>query len=173
MVADHLSQVKVESYFEEAQINDEFPDDALCTVEKLPWFANIVNYLATGELPSEWNMETKKYFLSRQNTMLGMIHICISFAHIKLCGDVFQRMNNKTYCECAMKKLVEVILLQGRLQQKFYIVDSIGQLCSRIVTLTAKVVHNVNNWEKSTQGIKCLKIIFVLLRSLIVGTLTL
>ncbi|XP_059590470.1 uncharacterized protein LOC132253093 [Vitis vinifera] len=65
VVADHLSRVKVESHFEEAQINDEFPDDALCAVEKLPWFANIVNYLATGELPSEWNMETKKYFLSR------------------------------------------------------------------------------------------------------------
>ncbi|RVW67359.1 Retrovirus-related Pol polyprotein from transposon 17.6 [Vitis vinifera] len=173
VVADHLSRVKVESHFEEAQINDEFPDDALCAVEKLPWFANIVNYLATGELPSEWNMETKKYFLSRQNTMLGMIHICISFARIKLCGDVFQRMNNKTYCECAMKELVEVILLQGRLQQKFYRVDSIGQLCSRIVTLIAKVVHNVNNWGKSTQGIKCLKIIFVLLRSLIVGAWTL
>ena len=66
MVTDHLSKVKVESHFEEAQINDEFPDDALCVVEKLPWFANIVNYLATGELPSEWNMETKKYFLWRE-----------------------------------------------------------------------------------------------------------
>ncbi|RVW46414.1 Retrovirus-related Pol polyprotein from transposon 297 [Vitis vinifera] len=132
VVADHLSRVKVESHFEEAQINDEFPDDALCAVEKLP-----------------------------------------CFAQIKLCGDVFQRMNNKTYCECAMKELVEVILLQGRLQQKFYRVDSIGQLCSRIVTLIAKVVHNVNNWGKSTQGIKCLKIIFVLLRSLIVGAWTL
>ena len=53
VVADHLSWVKVESNFEEAQINDEFLDDALCAVDKLPWFANIVNYLATGELPSE------------------------------------------------------------------------------------------------------------------------
>ena len=52
MVVDHLSRVKVESYFEEAQINDEFPDDALCAVEKLPWFANIVNYLETGEFSS-------------------------------------------------------------------------------------------------------------------------
>ncbi|RVW72679.1 Gag-Pol polyprotein [Vitis vinifera] len=120
VVVDHLSRVKVESHFEEAQINDEFPDDALCVVEKLPWFANIVNYLATGELPSEWNMETKK-------------------------------INNKTYCKCAIRELVKVILLRGRLQQKFYRVDSIGQLCSRIVTLTAKVVHNVNNWGKSTQ----------------------
>ena len=65
VVADHLSRVKVESHFEEAQINDEFLDDALCAVEKLSWFANIVNYLATEELLSEWNMETKKYFLSR------------------------------------------------------------------------------------------------------------
>ena len=54
-------------------------------------------------------------------------------------------INNKTYYECAIKELMEVILLQGRLQQKLYRVDSIGQLCSRIVTLIAKVVHNVNN----------------------------
>ncbi|RVW36964.1 hypothetical protein CK203_103673 [Vitis vinifera] len=47
-------------------INDEFPDDALCAMEKLPWFANIVNYLATRELPSEWNMEMKKNFLSQE-----------------------------------------------------------------------------------------------------------
>ena len=40
-----------------------------------------------------------------------------SFVQIKLLEDVFQRMNNKTYCECAMKELVEVISLQGRLQQ--------------------------------------------------------
>ena len=65
VVVDHLSQVKVEPHFEEAQINDEFPNDALCAMEKLPWFANIVNYLATGELLLEWNMETKKYFLLR------------------------------------------------------------------------------------------------------------
>ena len=90
----------------------------------------------------------RSLIVGEQNTMLGMIHICISFAYIKLCRDVFQRMNCKTCCECAMKELVEVILLQGRLQQKFYRVDSIRQLCSRIVTLTAKVVNNVNNWEK-------------------------
>ena len=56
VVVDHLSRVKVESYFEEAQINDEFPDDALCAMEKLPWFSNIVNCLAIGELPLKWNI---------------------------------------------------------------------------------------------------------------------
>ena len=63
MVVDHLSRVRVKSHFNDAQINDEFPNDALCVVEKLLWFANIVNYLATEVLPSELNMETKKYFL--------------------------------------------------------------------------------------------------------------
>ena len=53
VVVDHLSRVRVESYFEEVQINDEIPDDELCAMENLPWFINIVNYLATGELPLE------------------------------------------------------------------------------------------------------------------------
>ncbi|KAL6328471.1 hypothetical protein AAG906_038346 [Vitis piasezkii] len=66
VVANHISRVKVESHFEKAQINHEFPDDTLCAMEKLPWFANIVNYLATRELSSEWNMEMKKNFLSRE-----------------------------------------------------------------------------------------------------------
>ncbi|RVW32849.1 Retrovirus-related Pol polyprotein from transposon 17.6 [Vitis vinifera] len=151
VVADHLSRVKVESHFEEAQINDEFPDDALCAVEKLPWFANIVNYLATGELPSEWNMETKKYFLSRAK------HYAWDDPYLyKFCPDQIMRRcvpedEQQDILRMCMKELVEVILLQGRLQQKFYRVDSIGQLCSRIVTLIAKVVHNVNNWGKSTQ----------------------
>ncbi|RVW89430.1 hypothetical protein CK203_046834 [Vitis vinifera] len=72
VVANHLSRVKVESHFEEAQINDEFPDDALCAVEKLPWFANIVNYLATGELLSEWNMETKNSGSQQSNASNGV-----------------------------------------------------------------------------------------------------
>ena len=52
MVVDHLSRVRVKSHFNDAQINDEFPNDALCVVEKLLWFANIVNYLETREFPS-------------------------------------------------------------------------------------------------------------------------
>ena len=66
MVVDHLSRVRVESHFKEALNNDEFLDDALCAVEKLLWFTNIVSYLAIGELPSKFNMETKKSFLSRE-----------------------------------------------------------------------------------------------------------
>ncbi|KAL6319862.1 hypothetical protein AAG906_036932 [Vitis piasezkii] len=45
---------------------DKFRNYLLGTSIKLPWFANIVNCLETGELPSEWNIEMKKYFLSQK-----------------------------------------------------------------------------------------------------------
>ncbi|RVW85027.1 hypothetical protein CK203_037599 [Vitis vinifera] len=105
--------------------------------------------------------DAQKNYTTTENELLVVVFTLDIFKNyllgtsiIKLFGDVFQMMNNKTYYECAMRELMEVILLRGRLQQKFYIVDSIGQLCSRIVTLTTKVVHNVNNWEKSTQGVE-------------------
>ncbi|RVW31773.1 hypothetical protein CK203_102009 [Vitis vinifera] len=46
-------------------INDEFPDDALCAVEKLPWFTNIVNYLATGRASLIMEHGDEEVFLSR------------------------------------------------------------------------------------------------------------
>ncbi|RVW37836.1 Retrovirus-related Pol polyprotein from transposon opus [Vitis vinifera] len=130
------------SHISRAQINDEFPDDALCAVEKLPWFANIVNYLATGELPSEWNMETKKYFLSRAK------HYAWDDPYLyKFCPDQIMRRcvpedEQQTYCECAMKELVEVILLQGRLQQKFYRVDSIANYVQGLFGIPRAIISD-------------------------------
>ncbi|RVW31650.1 Retrovirus-related Pol polyprotein from transposon 17.6 [Vitis vinifera] len=81
--------------------------------------------------------DAQKNYTTIENELLAVVFALEKFRNYLLGTSI--RMNNKTCCECAMKELVEVILLQGRLQQKFYRVDSIGQLCSRIVTLTAKV----------------------------------
>ena len=32
-------------------LNESFPDEQLMSVEVLPWYADIVNYLVTGQLP--------------------------------------------------------------------------------------------------------------------------
>ncbi|KAL6332560.1 hypothetical protein AAG906_008980 [Vitis piasezkii] len=151
---------------------DKFRNYLLGTSIKLPWFANIVNYLATGELPSEWNMETKKYFLSRAK------HYAWDDPYLyKFCPDQIMR-------RCVPEDEQQDILrmchegacgghfASRKTSEKFYKVDSIGQLCSRIVTLTQKL-STMSTTGKSTRGIKCLKIIFVLLRSLIVGAWTL
>ena len=55
MIADHLSRVERSSAEEEKVVlTENFPDEQLLTVFcQLPWYAEIVNYLACGVVPSE------------------------------------------------------------------------------------------------------------------------
>ena len=53
VVADHLSRLTNESSIETTLINDSFPNEFLFSRNKMPWYANIVNYLATGEMPCD------------------------------------------------------------------------------------------------------------------------
>nr|XP_012461583.1 unnamed protein product [Gossypium raimondii] len=52
LVADHLSRIKVP--FDNIPIKEEFPDESLFSTEvRLPWYADLVNFLATGLLPTK------------------------------------------------------------------------------------------------------------------------
>lgn len=56
VVADHLSRLTVD-FNENAVPNAEtFPDEQLMHISPTPapWFADIVNYLVTGQMPSHW-----------------------------------------------------------------------------------------------------------------------
>ncbi|KAH9717199.1 hypothetical protein KPL71_021736 [Citrus sinensis] len=64
IVADHLSRLTNESSIETTPINDSFPDEFLFSINKMPWYANIVNYLATGEMPCDWSSQDKKICLT-------------------------------------------------------------------------------------------------------------
>jgi len=46
IIADHLSRLKIDSISNITQINDYFPDESLLSISTMPWFANIVNFLA-------------------------------------------------------------------------------------------------------------------------------
>ncbi|KAK9078293.1 hypothetical protein SSX86_002350 [Deinandra increscens subsp. villosa] len=49
VVADHLSRFPhIEAEEDDVMINETFPDEQLLNVSNLPWYANIVNYLAVG-----------------------------------------------------------------------------------------------------------------------------
>lgn len=63
VVADHLPRLTFEDNSNTLPIRDEFPDENLFTISSLPWFANIVNYLAAGEIPEEWSAKDKRKFL--------------------------------------------------------------------------------------------------------------
>ncbi|KAK8980795.1 hypothetical protein V6N11_047926 [Hibiscus sabdariffa] len=52
LVADHLSQISLT--LTDPPIKEEFPDEHLLWAQegKLPWYADMVNYLATGKVPT-------------------------------------------------------------------------------------------------------------------------
>jgi len=65
VVADHLSRLEMPE--DQIEINEKSPDEQLfniSTMNKLPWYANIVNYLAVGNMPSFWNERKRDKFLS-------------------------------------------------------------------------------------------------------------
>ena len=64
VVADHLSQLVPESNSHGVPIGDSFPDEQLFSLVHCPWYADIVNYLVTGQIPTQWTSQQKKKFLA-------------------------------------------------------------------------------------------------------------
>ena len=62
VVTDHLSRLTIAHNTNNPLIYDEFPEESLLTVDNAPWFAHIANFLVTGELPTEWKAQNKKFF---------------------------------------------------------------------------------------------------------------
>ncbi|GKU88873.1 hypothetical protein SLEP1_g3087 [Rubroshorea leprosula] len=64
VVADHLSRLEFnDSNIESSPIRDDFPDEHLLAVSQVPWYAHIVNYLVSSEIPLDWNAQDKRKFL--------------------------------------------------------------------------------------------------------------
>ena len=49
-MADHLSRLHFDTIMETLPLNESFPDEQLISVEVVPWYADIVNYLVTSQL---------------------------------------------------------------------------------------------------------------------------
>ena len=53
VVADHLSRLVPESNPQGIPIGDSFPDEQLFALVHYPWYADIVNFLVTGQIPAQ------------------------------------------------------------------------------------------------------------------------
>ena len=65
VVADQLSTLTIAHDTHSPPINDEFPEESLMQLEKSSWYAHIANFLATGEIPSEWKEQDRKYLFTK------------------------------------------------------------------------------------------------------------
>jgi hypothetical protein len=65
VVADHLLRLTTDSRSDITLIDDYFPDESLLSVSRMPWFANIVSFLVSGQLPAYWSTQDKRKFLNK------------------------------------------------------------------------------------------------------------
>jgi hypothetical protein len=66
VVADHLSRLTLDYTKDAIPISETFPDEQLMHIAQnpAPWFADIVNYLVTGQMPLHWGRQDKFKFLA-------------------------------------------------------------------------------------------------------------
>ena len=64
VIADHLSRIP-NAPTEEKLINEDFPNKHIIAIFKEPWYADIVNYLAVGQVPSEWTKQDRYCFFAQ------------------------------------------------------------------------------------------------------------
>jgi hypothetical protein len=66
VVADHLSRLIMDFKEDVVPIVETFPDEQLMHISQIsaPWFADIVNYLVTAQIPSHWTKQDKSKFLA-------------------------------------------------------------------------------------------------------------
>ena len=68
VVAYHLSRLHFDTIIEPLILNESFPDEQLMSVEVLPWYVDIVNYLVIGKLLEHWTKQDKaKFFAEIKN----------------------------------------------------------------------------------------------------------
>ena len=92
IVADHLSRIP-NAPVEITPINEDFPDEHILAICHEPWYADIVNYLATEEIPSEWSNQDKYHSSLRFCSSFGKNHISLNTVLIKSLDGVFLKMN--------------------------------------------------------------------------------
>jgi hypothetical protein len=141
VVADHLSRITVDFTEEAVPISETFPDEHLMHIahSHSPWFADIVNYLVTGQMPLHWGRQDKSKFMSVVKNFFGTILTCSSIVPIKSLGDAFPSLTNPVSSPSVMIMLVKATSVQRRPLQRYCSVVFTG--LPSFKTLTLIVFH--------------------------------
>nr|XP_027088737.1 uncharacterized protein LOC113710089 [Coffea arabica] len=64
LVADHLSRLENMPQEDHSSIKEKFSDEILMAIYKSPWYADLVNFVVSGVIPSDLNSHQRKKFLN-------------------------------------------------------------------------------------------------------------
>jgi len=95
-MADHLSRIP-NAPIEEEPMNEDFSDEHILVIFKEPWYADIVSYLATRQVPSEWMKRDRYRFFPRYGSSFGKSLTFSNTVLTKLSNDVYQRKSIRVY----------------------------------------------------------------------------
>jgi hypothetical protein len=103
VVADHLSRLTMDFIEDATPISETFPDDQLMHIahNPAPWFADIVNYLITGQMPWHWGQQDKIKSLSKVKTFLWDDPYLFKYCRdqiIRRCIPEFDQINVISFC---------------------------------------------------------------------------
>ncbi|GJY13737.1 putative nucleotidyltransferase, ribonuclease H [Tanacetum coccineum] len=101
VVADHLSKIIPLPFNPSDMIKESFPDESLFEVSKLPWYANIVNYLVVKKLPDYWSKQQRQYFFSQMKYYFWedpeLYKVCVDQV-VRMCVPDHENMDILAHC---------------------------------------------------------------------------
>jgi hypothetical protein len=103
VVADHFSRLTMDFTEDATPIFETFPDEQLMHIahDPVPWFADIVNYFVTGQMPLHWGKQDKIKFLSKVKSFLWddpyPFKCCPDYI-IRRCIPEFDQTNVISFC---------------------------------------------------------------------------
>ena len=123
-----------------------------CLWSTEPWYADIVNYLAIGEVLSHWTTQ------DRHNFFAQVKYFILSSVLIKSLEGVSRTMRLEAFYLSVMTKHVVVTLHPRKQLPKSFNMNFIGLIYLRMHTSTVEVVLDANKWSESSREIWCLSI---------------
>ena len=145
VVADHLSRLVPASNSHGTPIGDSFPYEQLFALVHCLWYADIVNYLVTGQIPTQWTSQQKKKILININKYYFDDPYLFKYCPDQLMRRCVPNDEHIRILTFVISKLVEGISLQEKQQIRFCKLVFTGLPYLKIVSNFAKRVLNANN----------------------------
>ena len=126
-------------------IGDTFPNEQLFALVHYPWYVDIVNYLVTGKIPSQWTSQQKRKFLVDIKKYYFDDPNCLNIVLTNCYECVYPMTIKLGYSPFVTMKLVEGISLQEKWLTKSWKPVFIGPLFLKSALTFAKLVLGANN----------------------------
>ena len=157
VVADHLSRLVLSKTLEPLPIQDSFPDEQLfATISHSPWYADIANYLASGETPKEWKQQDKNKFFTEVKQFFCDEPYLFKYITDQIIRRCIPDHEINSVIHFVTLMFVVVIFLLKKPLTKFCNLDFIGSLYLKMHMIFVRHVSGAENWVPFLKRIWCL-----------------